>query len=71
MTKLKYGPITNQAGDTEWIDVKYDFKTKDLIIGFGLVTLGVLHLIHSSFKAGSDSYEQAELETMKKLNIID
>lgn len=70
MIKLKYGPITNQAGDTEWINVKYGFKPKDLIIGFGLMTLGVIHLIHSSFKAGSDSFEQAELETMEKLNII-
>jgi hypothetical protein len=71
LMKHEYGPITNQAGETESITVENKLcPMKDLIIGFGFIVIGTGYMLMKSFKAGADAYEQAEIKTMTNLHII-
>lgn len=72
MIKIKRGSYTNLEGVTKDIVVKSAApnKLKDILIGGGMVLAGLVYLTTSAFKNGCEKLEEAEVETMRELNII-
>lgn len=73
MFKSKYGPITNpRTGESKDIVVSFcNFKNfKDILIGGGIVLIGIAYLTLSTFKNGSEAFEDAEFKTLDELDLF-
>lgn len=73
MIKSIYGPITNpKTGESKDIIVNAitSKNLKDVLIGGGIVLVGVVYLTLSTFKNGTNAFEEAEYETLKELNLF-
>lgn len=72
MSKLYYGRVTNDVGESEEIIVDSTFpnKIKDLGVGLLLIASGVIYLTKTAFKNGCDKMDQAEFKTLNDLDIL-
>ncbi len=73
MIKFKQGWITSKEGNMKDIVVKAAApnKFKDILIGGLLLTAGVAYLTTTAFKYGSKKFEEAEIETLGALNLLE
>lgn len=73
MMKLTFGSIGNyETGKFEDIVVKATFPNslKDILIGGGAITAGIVWLTVTAFKNGARAYEKAEMATLQKQSLI-
>lgn len=73
MFKTKYGPITNfKTGASKDIIVNFcnSKNVKHILISGGIMLVGMTYLAISTFKTGSDAFENAEFTTLKDLGLI-
>ena len=74
MIKFKQGWIGN---DTTGVKTDIVVKAaapntlKDALIGGGMVLLGITYLTITAFRHGSKKFEDAELETLSKLGLLE
>lgn len=71
--KFKQGWIGDGKGRV--MDIVVDSRTspikvKDLCIGVGGITLGVLYLMRNAFRSGAEAHEIAETKTLNALDLI-
>ena len=73
MIKFKQGWITSKEGNMKDIVVKAAApnKFKDILIGGLLLTAGVAYLTTTAFQYGSKKFEEAEIETLGALNLLE
>ena len=73
MIKFKQGWITSKEGIMKDIVVKAAApnKFKDILIGGLLLTAGVAYLTITAFQYGSKKFEEAEIETLGALNLLE
>lgn len=73
MIKFKQGWITSKEGNMKDIVVKAAApnKFKDILIGGLLLTAGVAYLTTTAFRYGSKKFEEAEIETLGALNLLE
>ena len=73
MIKFKQGWITSKEGNMKDIVVKAAApnKFKDILIGGLLLTAGVAYLTITAFQYGSKKFEEAEIETLGALNLLE
>ena len=73
MIKFKQGYITSKEGIMKDIVVKTAApnKFKDILIGGLLLTAGVAYLTTTAFRYGSKKFEEAEIETLGALNLLE
>lgn len=73
MIKFKQGYITSKEGNMKDIVVKAAApnKFKDILIGGLLLTAGVAYLTTTAFRYGSKKFEEAEIETLGALNLLE
>ena len=73
MIKFKQGWITSKEGNMKDIVVKAAApnKFKDILIGGLLLTAGVAYLTITAFRYGSKKFEEAEIETLGALNLLE
>lgn len=73
MFESKYGPITNpRTGETKDIVVKAvtPNNLRDVLIGGGIVTIGLVYLTLSVFRNGARAFEEAEYKTLEDLDLF-
>ena len=73
MIKFKQGWIGSKEGIMKDIVVKAAApnKFKDILIGGLLLTAGVAYLTTTAFRYGSKKFEEAEIETLGALNLLE
>lgn len=73
MIKFKQGWIASKEGNMKDIVVKAAApnKFKDILIGGLLLTAGVAYLTTTAFRYGSKKFEEAEIETLGALNLLE
>ena len=74
MFKTIHGPITNpKTGESKEISVNFltSKNAKSAVIGISLILLGTAHLCITMFQNGSKAFEEAELETLDSLGLLD
>lgn len=73
MFESKYEPITNpRTGETKDIVVKAvtPNNLRDVLIGGGIVTIGLVYLTLSVFRNGARAFEEAEYKTLEDLDLF-
>lgn len=76
MIKIKTGstfgkPGSDVADKEVVIPVSSPIGLKDVLIGDGIITAGVIYLICAAFDKGAKAFEREELYTMRDAGIID
>ena len=73
MIKFKQGWIGSKEGIMKDIVVKAAApnKFKDILIGGLLLTAGVAYLTITAFQYGSKKFQEAEIETLGALNLLE